>query len=542
MTRGSPEAWLLALVCAALIAARVYPELAPILDSDAFQYLSMAKNALAGFFAHTSIAHFDAERSFGFIPAPVVTFPAGYPLAIALVSQAGLSLHSAALLISAASTVVCVFLLAWIAQRLGIARGLRIVLLVTFVSNAAVVYYAACALTEALFTALVTAAVALLVAARARGRAWYWIAAGLVFGIAYFVRYAGLFFVVGLGIVALLHVIARERSVAKGYILACAAAGALVAAGMARNILIVGNWRGGNEKVIGSSLSTVLVETVRAMNGVFLGPGSALHGGTLIARALCAALFTLGTVWLAWRYLRQRRAADGPFQAGHGFGIDLLLLALTYGACMFYAGLTTVISYEARMFVPLVPLIILLVGLVLQAFMADRQSARPARIPIFALLASACLYLFLNVPASLKATDGPTSASALVGWGPGEEKAVLRTVTARAAKPVIVANNGQAVGYLLDLPTVSMVGPYYSSVEWNEKTLRDTIQRFNASAVVISIPQGRATDDVPSAFVHKLAAGDAPQWLEPAYQSGAVRVYTPRLTPLISARPAVSAP
>jgi hypothetical protein len=47
---------------------------------------------------------------------------------------------------------------------------------------------------------------------------------------------------------------------------------------MTRNILIVGNWRGANEKVIGNSLSTVLLETVRAMNGVSSVPGQRCTG------------------------------------------------------------------------------------------------------------------------------------------------------------------------------------------------------------------------------------------------------------------------
>src|SRR6267142_4263346 len=99
------EVWAWACICATLIAVRLYPGFVPALSNDAFQYLNVAQNALAGHFGYTSLVHFDAERSFGVIPAPMVHFPLGYPFAIALVSLVGVSLQNAALLVSALSTV-----------------------------------------------------------------------------------------------------------------------------------------------------------------------------------------------------------------------------------------------------------------------------------------------------------------------------------------------------------------------------------------------------------------------------------------------------
>ena len=46
------------------------------------------------------IVHFDAERSFGVVPAPIVTFPMGFPLVIALISRLGVAPETAASLIS----------------------------------------------------------------------------------------------------------------------------------------------------------------------------------------------------------------------------------------------------------------------------------------------------------------------------------------------------------------------------------------------------------------------------------------------------------
>src|SRR2546430_2092656 len=214
-------------LCACLMAVSLHPGFGPYLSNDAFQYLSIAQNALAGHLGYTSLIHFDAERSFGVAPAPMVHFPLGYPFAIALVSLLGLRLQTAALLVSAVSMASCVPLLAWIGNRLGLSRSIRNVVVAGFVFNALIIRYGVSALSEALFTLLVLLGVALLVAARIQpntsrpwGWRWQWAAAGLAFGTAYWVRYAGLFFVLGLAVLVLRPLAATDHSRAKGYALA----------------------------------------------------------------------------------------------------------------------------------------------------------------------------------------------------------------------------------------------------------------------------------------------------------------------------------
>ena len=81
---------------------------------------------------------------------------------------------------------------------------------------------------DALFSFLALLGVALLVSARRHGEqrsAWRWLAAGTAFGMAYFVRYAGMFFVAGLAMLALWHWFSSNRELAKRFALAFAVAG-----------------------------------------------------------------------------------------------------------------------------------------------------------------------------------------------------------------------------------------------------------------------------------------------------------------------------
>jgi hypothetical protein len=113
-----PETWVWTCVSAILIALRLDFGFAQSLCNDSFQYLSMAYHALNGHFAYTSLVHFDAERSFGVLPAPMVTFPAGYSWAIAAVTRIGVSMETASLIVSVVSTVACVPVLASLSQQL----------------------------------------------------------------------------------------------------------------------------------------------------------------------------------------------------------------------------------------------------------------------------------------------------------------------------------------------------------------------------------------------------------------------------------------
>jgi hypothetical protein len=523
------EVWAWACVCATLMAVRLYPGFVPNLSDDAFQYLSVAQNALAGHFGYTSLIHFDAERSFGVMPAPMVHFPLGYPFAIALVSLAGVPLQSAALLVSALSTVACVPLLAWTATQLGLSPLLRSVVLAGFVFNAVIIYSGASALSEALFTFLVLLGMALLVAARldVGSRRWRWAAAGLALGAAYWVRYAGLFFVLGLAVLVIRHLVASNRSPAKGYALAVAVAGAAVLVGMARNILLVGHWQGTLDKTVSNPVLPLLVETVRAGKVLLLGPSFDMPGWTSILRTLFIAFFLSGMAWLTWWHLRHGAAQSHPRPALKGIGVDLLILTLTYCGCMFYAGLTSAISYRARMFVPLTPLVILLLGLALRTLLATpAQRSISGGLALLVLGASFCCYLVVNAVLVVRPPSDyvPSSVSKLMDStsidGRTAHAAVLELV---GPAGVVVANNGQAIGHVLERPTVSLVEPLYSAAEWNEMAIYDVVHQYNAAAIIIYVNNGF----MPSPFVRQLAQGEAPSWMKLVYRSSEFLVYEP---------------
>ena len=526
-----------AVACAILIALRVLPDWMPLPRDDGFQYLSMAQNALHCQIGYTSIVGFDEERSFGVVPAPAVTFPAGYPLMIALVSLLGLPVEKAALLLSALSVLACLPILAWLVRRLDLSAPIRLAVLAAFAINALVTKHGATAMSDSLFTLLVLAGAALLVDASLKpgeGRRWTWLGVGLAFGAAYFVRYAGLFLAIGLALLLVRHLLARDRALLRGYALALTVAGAAVAVGVARNLVLVGSWQGGNQMAVPHELIPVVLASGQALNGIFVyGPGLSNDVATVVARVLCLGLFYLGVLILAWGYLRRRSApASQPPPSRVGFVVfDLLLLSVVYGAGMFYAALTSPISYGVRMFLPVLPLLFVSIGFGVDRML--RAVPRPSvlgRLARLALVASFVPYVFLNVsgPREPPVLDMPAVAAAFDAIGPANESA--RDVIDRlaGADGVVLANEGHVIGYELQKRTVTLVSREFSVVDWTEPNVRAVVDGFHVSAVVITrgIRPGEQ-DDFASSFIAELASGTAPPWLQLVYRSSQILVYAP---------------
>lgn len=523
----------------------LYPDFVPHTSNDSFQYFSVAENALGGYIGYTSLIHFDAERSFGVTPAPMVTFPMGYPLVITLLSLLGVSLQKAALLVNALSTAGSVLLLAWIGNRLGWSRIVRNAIVAVFAFNSTIIEYGSFAWTEPLFTAIVLAGTTLIVAARMDGGSsrWRWTVAGLTFGAAYFVRYAGLFFVLGLGFLVSFHFLASNRELAKRYAVTLVTATIFAVGGIARNIDLVGNWRGGNEKIVSNAVFPVLAKTYSALHELFIGPGFGLLRGPTAWMTGLRALLLLSLMAASIGWLICYRRAQHPGKNHNGVmttsaGIDVCLLVGVYGACMFYAGLTSVISYGTRMFVPLLPLLVLLIGMVAHTALTTPEPPNTSgTVMRLALGASVCVYLVLNSLHFLEnlrthAQPDPSSIARIMtatnidGMSP---YSIVRNLTGPTG--VIVANNGQAVGHIFQRRTVSLVGPRYSAVEWNENAVRQVAHQFNAAAVVIYVPTAAEQNDgesVPSVFVRQLTQGDAPSWMKLVYRSQELLIYSSR--------------
>jgi hypothetical protein len=191
---------------------------------------------------------------------------------------------------------------------------------------------------------------------------------------------------------------------------------------------------------------------------------------------------------------------------------------------MIYAGIASPISFGPRMFYPLLPVALLLGGLLLSV----ARDAVDGRVVLF-LGAATLSYAVINVHHYLEKPD--PMPHQLVERELAEETAPGETLrrwldTHVGPGETIVSNRGQATGYVLDRPAVSLIAHEYSQQSWDDVAVSSLMHRFGARWLIV-YTDGR--EDVvvtsESPFLSALARGDAPPpWLTVAARTRDVLV------------------
>jgi hypothetical protein len=469
---GLPEA-LFFVLCAALLVLVVDKVRPAPLGNDSFQYLSVSANIAHGRGVETSLVHFDSERSSGRIPAPMTTFGPGYPILVAGVSFALGSPEHAARLVSILASALAPLLFWALANFAGLGRSLTRAGMALLLLNASFLYFSTAVATEPLFL-LVSLSGLLLVASSigcsTRGST------------------SPPILVLGQVLIAASFAVLRNRR-SLIYLLSNAISGALIAVIMVRNILLAGTWKGGNEKHVQNPLRGVLVDYVKAQYHLLFGDHL-----TDLWSVSAAALSVLLIAWGASSLLRHRTTLSTLLASG---GSLLFTYACVASAALIYLGRSSVISFGPRMFYPLLPLYIL--GAVL---LAQRGIARsPWRMPILQTAGLVLLFLYafvnqrdLHNPAEPSLADNVRAAFAK----PMSNGVPLRQwfdATVPTGQP-IAADAGQATGFVLDRPTLSLVSAGYSSIPWTQETLASQMRRFHARFLVLNLTLSPSADPV----------------------------------------------
>jgi hypothetical protein len=460
------------------------------LSNDSCQYLSVAANIRNGNGISTDLVYFDTERSHGRIPAPSTTFPPGYPVAIALLSFFGGSFESAAGVVSAISFAGTAALLAWILIAVRVNALARCAALVLFITNVVSVNFSTAAVSESLFVFLFTAAIAALIwawwgAQRPRAQLLWTIVGLTLAGLSYWVRYAGLFLIIALVLFVVLRYVWLRPRVGVGELFAALIPVGVAGVLMARNELLVGTWKGGNNLQVFHSIRSVSADFFRAQMHLIFGEHAVKFG-------VWEALFLIGIVGLC--ALLGRVLLQGESDAGtvHSRSLALWTLpficAAVYSAGICYAGLRTVISFGTRMFLPVFPLYLLLFALVLHwIFTRARLSGRKLW---FSAALCALTIGCIGVNARDRITSQPQTRqnvlSGLFAERTADGQPLSDWVNAHIAPAaVIAAQDGQKTGYLLHRRTLGLVESEYSTERWECPEIRRQMDRVGAHYLIL---------------------------------------------------------
>jgi hypothetical protein len=460
------------------------------LSNDSYQYLSVAANIRHGNGAATDLVYFDTERSHGRIPAPLTTFPPGYSAAIGLLSGITGSFETAARILSAIGYAGTAVLLVSVLISARVTPLLRAAVLLLYLTNFVSASFSTAVLTESMFVFVFIASIAALSLAWRNTQHPYgrllWTVAGMTLaGFSYWIRYAGLFLIAALVLCVVLRFIRLRSRIGASELYAALIPIGMAGALMARNVFQVGTWKGGNDLPVSNPLRRVLADFMRAQLHIFTGEHAVNFG-------LWEALLLLGSLGLGALLVRVI-LCDGCGSGALLHRLDGLWLlpftcAAIYSVGLCYAGLHTVISFGTRMFLPVLPIYLLLLGLVLH-WLISRASFRGGQVWFWATLCALVIgYAGVNAR-DLNMPQAETRQSYLSGLFAERTTNGLSLsdwVNAHIGPTaVIAAQDGQATGYLLQRRALGMVESEYSAERWECPEIRVQMNRFDARYLIL---------------------------------------------------------
>jgi hypothetical protein len=511
--------------------------------SDTFQYLSVAQNLLDGKGIATSIILFDEQYRAGSLPAPQTVFPPGYPAMVATIGSVGVPLPSAAYGVSVASFGVLLLLVILAGRWFGFSREAAWTSVFLCVANSSLWELAASLVTESLFTTIAFAAILVLGYAEAKP----WTTAKyirlLMFGsllaaATYWIRYAGLFLLIGVGAYygGRLCILRNKRALA-AMLLFGGIAAASTFIGFVRNYAIMGSWMGGNTKPVHHSLlKTVYAFSVGVIQIVFgrhFGPANLKSFDAVSILAMIAVLLTgILFVTLVVTAFRHHRSA---WVARLQEPVPLLLLSVlfVYGGLIFYAGRNSSISLGWRMLAPMVPVLALAVGFLFPTEADPHDGASSllcSRKWLFAALATYALghvllqsHHFLHPPEADEWTL--TQAALCTPVSPTQDVRAWVRENIPRDEPVMVLG-WQGVGYFLGKGAVHLLEADYSQYAWDKARFQQTIKQYHCSCFLI-VPQSYPCRLLAheSPFVAKILEGHLPSWMCPVVDSDVCKLF-----------------
>jgi hypothetical protein len=516
-----PMAWCALCVVAAI--APVARQRLPRLRNDSFQYLSAASNLRSTQRMATSFVHFDPERSHGTIPSPLTWFPPGYPVAIAAVSMLGCSYETAALLVSIAGFVLVTGGLWWLMRMMDVSIWAARAAVLCWIVNAQALYYSVAAMSESLFTVFVFASIlffAKTAEASPGARGWiWWVASAAMAGLSYWVRYAGILCVLTFVLILLVQTVFGNKPSWRPALAAGALPFVVMLPLMIRNVILVGDWRGRVNTVGSSSIHDLAVNAPSVFFHLILGDG------TVRQLKVPAILIAIGLIGIGYATLRSR-----PANASRVLRLPLtkegmvLIAFLGYSLGILAIALGSVLAYTpTRIFVPILPHLIVLTTCGVAGILRNSPKFIGLAIALCLLLGYTAGNLISRASPQPDTRDWTEQAL----LGPDGTGHSIKDRLQQELKPgeVIGATNGQAAGYVLNHPSISLEHNEYNTSNWDEVSLRKELARFGAGHVLVFRNAELDSDLGESRLLGALANCQPPPWLRLVSHNQDVCVY-----------------
>lgn len=531
----------LPLVLWALVLGAALASLAQLYDPsfiaiDGAFYTSAAKNLAGGQGFVSSIVSSDEHYLVGGMPVPQTNFPPGYPLLIALAGRLGLEYPHAAFLVSLLSFGGVALVLSLLLLRAGHPPARAFMASAVWLGLPLAWGNVLGCLSEMPFTLLTLVSLWCLVRSeRHSNRRELWLAAtGLAAGLAFTVRYQGVFYVAALGLFLVLRAIRRrDRRSVHDLIIVGGTASIFVVLLFARNQLLTGKLTGAMIRE-DRSLLEVPGMFMSALGGAFGFTKSGLLAGRA-AELLAVGVITIGLIGgLAWigrmalDRARLRAALARPHVSLSALYIVVSAVLMGQGARMFASG-----HISPRYLLPLIPFALVCLPELLRPirFVPNPPWRTWAARAWLAAAAVAFLVGQVNVlqrERHVLTAENPYRAIGEALHRPLGGETVVRFLRARVtADSPLLGNEPQLLGAVLDRPVLGLTRASYTRKVWTNDEVRRIAKTYGVAYVVFFPGLFDPTDpeDRNQPFLHQLKGGTAPPWLVTIVADPDLRLY-----------------
>jgi hypothetical protein len=512
-----------------LTAATLFGSYDPrLINPDTLQLIDAARHLLAGEGYSSSIAFYESQLQFGYMPAPLTVWPPGFSWLLLLPMMLGASGAAAGYVLCAAGHLTTSWILFVVTRRLA-GPWTAAVAAITWLLHAVALMTVLAIYSEPIAIAFMMASyVAFLEAGKQSSGSMRWLlVSGFAASCSILMRYSAVLWPTAVGLWLLLAAV-RARSwqpIRVAFIFGVLPA-ITTAALFWRNFMLTHTFSGGVFDYGGvGGIGTVIHRLLWDSNMV-LGRGLRLSPivfgvvmGTLIAATIFAA-----------RRLRPAEPRDAAV------GLAIVNIVVLFAFLVGNAIESSILFLDYRYWLPGLPFLAILVSPIAhEALLAVRTRAnmRTAIWPAMIVVSSAFLVgSVLSVladrwPIRTAHAQVPILEEALAERMPdGRTLRETLSATADSTKPLLgyaehrlSAQTGRAV--------VGLTDARYTRRVWTSDEVKRLVERQHIEQVVF-FPKAfdpKMSDNANLHFWNDLLAGDVPLWLKPRYTSDSITLY-----------------
>ncbi|MBC7967177.1 MAG: hypothetical protein H7Z17_14785 [Fuerstia sp.] len=499
------------------------------LNPDTAQALSVARNLQQGNGFSTSIIYYEEHYRLGTWPAPQTVFPIGFPTMITGLATLGVPFRVAAFLISAAGFLFVPPLIATAAMRMGRKPATALLLAAIWLCFSMNWGNIQESQTDIAFTAMTLGSLLLLQHQTLKTRNL--LLAGLLAAIACSLRYAGVFWLLTVGLVFAMQFVQRQKGSARKCVVFLVIPAITMLAMFARNALLVGDIKGGNNNHFEKPFVEAAMEAYYCVSRI-----TGLDQDRLLSGYVAELFFAVGVAILmccaasCWRHYRVRNLLGIKTYRITANSTVMLYIAVST-AVLILLDATTSINMSPRMYFPLIPFALLSVAdAVGRLRMACGETVGLGRSMI--VLASGLIIAGLLGGQVRSAADvasqthrfGPIAS--IVGQ-PVESLGHVAVPRELMTDARILTNEPHMLAEVLERGVIGLTSGKYTSRVWSDEEVLALIRKYGVNQVVY-FPDLPTEEENPF-FMSLKRLDDSREidraWLKPVLISEHIQIY-----------------